>query len=329
MMPNGMSLAGFFVFLGGCRHRIEADVAEKYDRCRRADAWEPVRREATGGGIVPVVRLDQEHADGDEKQDDTDLEQHHRVVRVGRLLDPDHQNDRDRHHDQKRRQVDDDRKAENVRRVAPRGGDVLLERIRRRGAECGERRMRRSIISRQPCRDAQSEVAKELAEVSRPPDGHTDVAHRVFDDQIPPDDPGDELADTRVRVRVCGPGDRHHRRELGIAQRSESAGNGSQKKRENDRRSRSGTQRVSDNRRARGGKDPCSDRGPHPQRGEMPLVQRPFQPAPAFDIGLAVGYRLPDEQRRLHQRFAAPARLGSACSRCACRRTTDTRKWRR
>ena len=70
---------------------------------------EAVGREAAVAGIGPVRRLDEEHADRDEEDDDADLEQHHRVVRVRRFLDADHEDDRDQRDDRERRQVEDDR----------------------------------------------------------------------------------------------------------------------------------------------------------------------------------------------------------------------------
>ena len=45
-----------------------------------------------------------------------------------------------------------------------------------------------------------------------------DVADRVLEDQVPADDPGHELAEGRVGVRVGAAGDRDHGRELGVAE---------------------------------------------------------------------------------------------------------------
>ena len=56
-------------------------------------------------------------------------------------------------------------------------------------------------------------------EVAAPGDRDRDVADRVLEDQIPADDPRDELAERRVRVRVGAAGLRNHRGELGVAER--------------------------------------------------------------------------------------------------------------
>jgi hypothetical protein len=46
---------------------------------------------------------------------------------------------------------------------------------------------------------------------------------RVLEDEVPSDDPCEQLAEGRVRVRVGAAGDRHHGRELGIAEPGERA----------------------------------------------------------------------------------------------------------
>src|SRR2546421_6792544 len=44
---------------------------------------------------------------------------------------------------------------------------------------------------------------------------------RIFKDQVPADDPGEELTESGVRVRVSRTGDRHHRSKLCITERRE------------------------------------------------------------------------------------------------------------
>ena len=52
---------------------------------------------------------------------------------------------------------------------------------------------------------------------------HRHVADGVFQDQVPADDPGDQLAHGGVGVGVGAAGDGDHRRQLGVAQRGERA----------------------------------------------------------------------------------------------------------
>ena len=40
----------------------------------------------------------------------------------------------------------------------------------------------------------------------------------VFQDQVPPDDPGEDFAQGRVRVGIGAAGDRNHGGQLGVAQ---------------------------------------------------------------------------------------------------------------
>ena len=105
--------------------------------------------------------------------------------------------------------VEDDRDAEDVRRA------------RRTGrASCAAV----PVVGRQPVGNDDAEARQQRLEVVAPADRDGDVADGVLDDQVPADDPGDQLAERRVGVGVGGAGDRHHRRELGVAERGEPAG---------------------------------------------------------------------------------------------------------
>ena len=72
---------------------------------------------------------------------------------------------------------------------------------------------------RQPHRQRDTSRASERLEVFAPRDRDRDVSDRVLEDQIPADDPGDDLAERRVRVRVRASRLRNHRRQLGVTQR--------------------------------------------------------------------------------------------------------------
>ena len=76
------------------------------------------------------------------------------------------------------------------------------------------------------------EDADEVLEVVRPAVGHRGRGHGVLEDQVPADDPGEQLAQGGVGVGVGGAGDRHHRGELGVAQRGEDAGRGRRRTKE-------------------------------------------------------------------------------------------------
>ena len=75
-------------------------------------------------------------------------------------------------------------------------------------------------------------------EIAAPRDGDGDVAHRVLEDEIPADDPGHQLAERRVRIRVGAAGLRNHRRQLGVAERGERARPAEQHERQDQRRAR-------------------------------------------------------------------------------------------
>ena len=68
----------------------------------------------------------------------------------------------------------------------------------------------------------------------------------VFEDQIPADDPGEDLAQRRVRVRVRAAGDGNHRRQFGIAERREAARDRHQHERQRNGRPRAQAVRIWD-----------------------------------------------------------------------------------
>ena len=136
------------------------------------------------------------------------------------------QQPRDEHHDRERRQVDEDRNAGDVRRRVEQPVDLRI------GAE-----QRRAIAGRQPDRQLDAEAAQQRVEVVAPRDRDGDVADGVFENQVPADDPRDQLAERRVRVGVGAAGLRNHRRQLRVAQPRERAGAAEQQEREDQRRS--------------------------------------------------------------------------------------------
>ncbi len=65
-------------------------------------------------------------------------------------------------------------------------------------------------------------------QVSAEADGDRDVADRVFQDQVPADDPGEDFAQRGVGIGVGAAGDGDHRGQFGITQPGEAAGDGDQ-----------------------------------------------------------------------------------------------------
>src|SRR5206468_5499561 len=52
---------------------------------------------------------------------------------------------------------------------------------------------------------------------------HSHIANRIFQNEVPTNDPRHNLAQRRVGIRVGGSRDRNHRRELGVTKRSKRA----------------------------------------------------------------------------------------------------------
>ena len=86
-----------------------------------------------------------------------------------------------------------------------------------------------------PAGDGDPGLLHHVGEVRRPADRDRAGAERQLEDQVPADDPGDQLAEARVGERVRRPGDRHGAGELGVAERGERAGEAGEDERERDR----------------------------------------------------------------------------------------------
>ena len=90
-----------------------------------------------------------------------------------------------------------------------------------------------------------ADIFQEAHDIARPADGDGDGAERIFQDQVPADDPGDEFAQGRVRIRVGAARDRNGRGHFRIAQAGERAGKGAEHEGQRDGRPRIGRRRMS------------------------------------------------------------------------------------
>ena len=158
--------------------------------------------------------------------------------------------------------VEDDRDAEEVRRAREEPGNLARP--------CGSRSTAsRGMMMPNP-RD-------ERLEVVGPADRDGDVADGVLDDQVPADDPGDELAERGVGVGVGAAGDRHHRRELGVAERGEAAGDGGEDEREDQRGPGAGPRGVAGGGGADGREDAGADDRADAEHDDVERAERPLE----------------------------------------------------
>ena len=155
---------------------------------------------------------------------------------------------------------------------------------------------RRPIAGRQPGWQIAMPKPEQRVEVVAPRDRDRDVADGVFEDQIPADDPRDELTERRVRVGVGASGLRNHRRQLRVAERRERARHAEQQEREDQRRA--GAVRERPRRSDRPARRPQSDRaedaGPDDrsdrQHDQVAGAEHPFQPVLAVDQKIGDGF---------------------------------------
>ena len=230
-------------FLRGGRDRIETDVSKKYVSRARPDSRKAVRR-VRMPVRTPIRAVDVVRAQRDHEQHDRHLDHHNPGIKPRALFNANHQNRRNHHRDQERRKVESDlhpkkvrrsqqfmRPLQQFRRLRPHDRRHFIEkRLRARhqgrvrslrhlpGNHILGRFQRRPMIVSQPQRHLDVENIQQCDKVVRPPRRHRAGAHRVFQREVPADNPGNQLTQRRVSVSVGAAGQRNHGRELRIAQ---------------------------------------------------------------------------------------------------------------
>src|SRR5208337_3562040 len=114
-------------------------------------------------------------------------------------------------------------------------------------------------------------VLKKAVDVAAPTGGDRGGAKGVFQDQVPSDDPGKNLAQGRVTVGVGGTGDRNQRREFRIAKASERTRDARKNKGKHD-----GGSGVLRGRRSSQDKNARPDDGADAERNQVRRAQRPL-----------------------------------------------------
>ena len=235
--------AGVLGLLRRGRDGVEADVGEEDDRPRGHDPGPAVGRERR-----PVLGLHELEAGEQEEEHGGQLDRDHGRVEARALADADHQQGGDRQHDQHRGEVDH------------RAGHGARGRAH-------------------PGRQVPAEAGQDALEVAAPADRDGHGPDRVLEDQVPADRPRDDLAERRVGVGVGAAGDRDHRRELGVAESREGAGEPGRHVGDRDR----GPRLV------RGGgagehEDAGADDRADAEEGEVERGERPLQVLPLLDV---------------------------------------------
>src|SRR6185369_8267991 len=100
---------------------------------------------------------------------------------------------------------------------------------------------------------------------------------RVLDDQVPADNPGDQLAECRVRVGVSRTGDRNHRGEFGVTECRKPTNDRRDDERQHQRWTGAGAFRSSGGGSADGGEDSGANDGPNADQRYAERRQGSFQ----------------------------------------------------
>jgi hypothetical protein len=155
-------------------------------------------------------------------------------------------------------------------------------RRRRQGLRgCKESIFCRPGVGDEPAGEMDIEALQEIVEITAPRNGHDDVADRVFEDQGPADDPGDELAKRDIGIGIGASGDRNAAGKFGVAHGREAAGNS----REDEQQRNPRPSVIS--RHTDGGKDTRSYYGRDTHKGQVFDRQHFSEPA-TMAVGHAV-----------------------------------------
>src|SRR5438094_136021 len=157
---------------------VETDVREKHDRGALMDPAKPV-----GSERVVVSGTEVREPGDDEQPQYEQLDRHHDVIGRGTLAYAEHEQPRDERDDHEGRQVHQDRYAQDV-------WSGLQQAVH---AGIG-RQERRTVPGNEPGRQVNVEAAEQRREVITPRDGDGHVADRVLENEVPTDDPRDQLS---------------------------------------------------------------------------------------------------------------------------------------
>ena len=137
---------------------------------------------------------------------------------------------------------------------------------------------RGAVVHGEPFRYEDAEAFQEGPEIIGPAYRHGDIAHGVFDNQVPADYPGDNLAQGGIGIGVSRTGDRDNRGEFSVADRGESADYRCDYEGEHDCRAGPRPEDIAGRGRADCGENPRADYRPDAEHGELHRSQRALEP---------------------------------------------------
>jgi hypothetical protein len=183
-----LRVAGFF----SCgRHGVESNEREEHNGRAAHQPSKTMRHKR-----VPMGRVHHECAEGNDEHNHGDLDDDYCCVRVRAFSNPVDQNDSNGRNDEHGRQIDCDGVTGNHRQTSRR---ISFQRR----ASLGEQIRSSLMIVHQPQRKLQVEQAiAELDKITRPAHGYGHVTNRVFQNQIPTDNPRYHLAHRGIGIGV-------------------------------------------------------------------------------------------------------------------------------
>ena len=130
-----------------------------------------------------------------------------------------------------------------------------------------------------------AQPSEQLHDISGPAGGHRRGAEGIFENQVPADDPGNELAQGRVAVGVSRSSDGNQRGEFRVTQAGESTRNSGKSEGQHD-----GRAGVQSRHRSRQHEDAGADDGPDSERDQIRGAESAFEGVLAHFVTLLLDH---------------------------------------
>src|ERR1700679_2298841 len=153
--------------------------------------------------------------DPDEHENNRQFDDDDTGIEVCRLLDTDYQDYRDADDGEERNQIEQTGLGRKTMRIDMLTGQCVFNAFEVLPVSLKEDELF-ARGQREPRRYSNPEVFQEAEQVTAPTGGDGRRTEGIFQDQVPADDPGEDLAQSRISVGVSRTGNRNQRRKLRV-----------------------------------------------------------------------------------------------------------------
>src|SRR5260370_41987850 len=184
---------------------------------------------------MPVGGIDGGGGAHDEEQHDGDLNEHAQVIEIGGSLYPNHKKGGNEEDNDARGRVKNRRGVRERRRVSPKRFNLLPQssakgsptapKLQRRGERRWNVDQLRASGGRELRRHDDAHIVQKRNDVSRPANCDRDRADGVFENEVPPNNPREQLAQRGVTISIGAARHWNQRSKFTVTERGKNRGN--------------------------------------------------------------------------------------------------------